>query len=88
MQKRRIEIVKKLIIKRILQAIPLLIVISIISFLLIKLAPGDPVQAFITPKMSTADIERIRQNLGLNKPIYMQYFYWIKNILKVTLDTH
>lgn len=73
---------RKLIVKRILQAIPLLIVISIISFLLIKLAPGDPLQAFITPKMSTADIERIRQNLGLDKPIYLQYFYWIKNIFK------
>ena len=73
---------RKLIVKRILQAIPLLIVISIISFLLIKLAPGDPLQAFITPKMSTADIERIRQNLGLDKPIYLQYFYWIKNIFR------
>jgi peptide/nickel transport system permease protein len=73
---------RRLIVKRILQAIPLLIIISIISFLLIKLAPGDPVQAFITPKMSAADIERIRQNLGLDKPIYLQYFYWIKNILQ------
>lgn len=73
---------RRLIVKRVLQAIPLLIIISVISFLLIKLAPGDPVQAFITPKMSTADIERIRQNLGLDKPIYLQYFYWIKNILQ------
>ena len=73
---------RRLIVKRILQAIPLLIIISIISFLLIKLAPGDPVQAFITPKMSASDIERIRQNLGLDKPIYLQYFYWIKNILQ------
>lgn len=70
------------ILKRILQAIPMLIFISIISFALIKLAPGDPVQSYVTPKMSPADIERVRHNLGLDKPLYIQYFMWLKNILK------
>jgi len=72
----------KIILKRIIQAIPILIVISIISFFLVNLAPGDPVQAFVTPKMSENDILRIRKNLGLDKPILVQYFYWLKNILK------
>lgn len=72
----------KYIIKRILQAIPLLIIISIISFILIKLAPGDPVQAYVTPKMSQAQVELVRHNLGLDKPIYIQYFVWLKNVLK------
>ncbi|WPC42990.1 ABC transporter permease [Clostridium sp. JS66] len=75
----------KLIIKRVLQAIPMLIFISIVSFLLIKLAPGDPIQSFITPKMSANDIERIRHNLGLDKPIYIQYFLWLLNVLKGNL---
>ncbi|MGF7060720.1 ABC transporter permease [Brassicibacter mesophilus] len=72
----------KIIIKRIIQAIPILIFISIISFFLVNLAPGDPVQAFVTPKMSENDVLRIRKNLGLDKPILVQYFYWLKNILK------
>lgn len=72
----------RLIIKRMLQAIPMLIAISIVSFLLIKLAPGDPVQAYITPEMGPADIEKIRENMGLNDPIYIQYFRWMRNVLK------
>ncbi len=73
---------RSLIIKRVLQTIPMLIAISIVSFLLIKLAPGDPVQAYITPEMGPADIERIRQNMGLNDPIHIQYIRWVKNVLK------
>jgi peptide/nickel transport system permease protein len=76
------EIMIKLIIKRIIQAIPMLLFVSIVSFMLIQLAPGDPVEAFVTPKMSPADIERIRHNMGLDKPIIIQYFMWIKNIFK------
>lgn len=72
---------RRLITKRLLQAIPMLIVISIVSFSLIKLAPGDPVQSFITPAMSDNDILRIRQNLGLDKPVYIQYIQWLKNVL-------
>src|SRR5690554_6253864 len=60
----------------------MLIAVSIVSFLLIKLAPGDPVQAYITPEMEPADIERIRQNMGLNDPIHIQYIRWVKNMLK------
>ncbi|AIK32848.1 MULTISPECIES: ABC transporter permease [Bacillus] len=71
----------KVIAKRLLNAIPLLFVISIISFLLIKLAPGDPVRNFVTPNMSPIDVERIRKSLGLDQPIYMQYILWLKNIL-------
>ncbi|MCF6462079.1 ABC transporter permease [Clostridium sp. Cult1] len=73
---------RRLIIKRMLQMIPMLIAVSIVSFLLIKLAPGDPVQAYITPEMGPADIERIRQNMGLNDPIHIQYIRWVKNVLK------
>ncbi|MBD8499180.1 ABC transporter permease subunit [Paenibacillus arenosi] len=71
----------KYILRRILQAIPLLIVISIVSFALIKLAPGDPVRSFVTPDMSPEDVERIRQNMGLDQPIYVQYWQWLVNML-------
>ncbi|WP_315794909.1 ABC transporter permease [Paenibacillus sp. BIC5C1] len=69
------------IVRRIAQAIPLLFVISIVSFTLIKLAPGDPVLSFVTPNMGAEDVERIRQNLGLDQPMYVQYFVWLKNVL-------
>lgn len=73
---------KRIILKRILQAIPILVFISLVSFYLIRLAPGDPVNTFITPEMSEDYIEQLRSNLGLDKPIIVQYFYWLKNILK------
>lgn len=69
---------RQLLIRRLLQTIPLLIFVSIVCFAMIKLAPGDPVLSFVTPNMHAEDIERIRHNLGLDKPAYVQYFLWIK----------
>lgn len=69
---------RQLLVKRLLQTIPLLIFVSIVCFAMIKLAPGDPVLSFVTPNMHAEDIERIRHNLGLDKPAYVQYFLWIK----------
>ena len=51
----------------------MLFFISLVAFLLVKLAPGDPVAAYITPRMAPEDIERIRQSLGLDKPLATQY---------------
>lgn len=72
----------RMIIKRMIQAIPMLIAISIVSFFLIKLAPGDPVQAYITPEMGPVDIEKIRESMGLNSPIHIQYIRWLKAALQ------
>lgn len=69
------------LVRRLAQLVPMLFFISLISFLLVKLAPGDPVQAYITPRMNPEDIERIRQSLGLDKPLFMQYLLWLKNVL-------
>ncbi|MFD2328706.1 ABC transporter permease [Cohnella sp. GCM10020058] len=69
---------RQLLVRRLLQTIPLLIFVSIVCFAMIKLAPGDPVLSFVTPNMHAEDIERIRHNLGLDKPAYIQYFLWIK----------
>lgn len=73
----------KYIIKRIIQAIPLLLLITIISFLIINLAPGDPVMMFVNPeKMTKVDLDLIRHNLGLDKPLYVRYFIWLGGLLK------
>lgn len=72
----------KFILKRMLHAIPMLIFVSIVSFALVKLTPGDPVQTFATPNMSANDVARIRHNMGLDRPIHIQYFYWLQNVFK------
>lgn len=72
----------KMIRRRILQIIPMLFVLSVISFLLVKLAPGDPIRLYVTPNMLPEDIERVRTSLGLNDPIYIQYFKWLLELLQ------
>lgn len=76
---------KEKIIKRLLGLIPMLFFISLVSFLLMQMAPGDPLQAYITPQMNPDDIERIRVSMGLDQPIFVQYFKWLINALQGNL---
>ncbi len=75
----------KMILKRILQIIPMLFIISIISFFLLQLAPGDPIRLYVTPNMKPEDIERVRTSLGLDQPIYVQYIKWLTELLQGNL---
>ncbi|AXU28679.1 TPA: ABC transporter permease [Clostridioides difficile] len=75
----------KLILNRVKILIPMLILISILSFGLLELAPGDPADAYINPLMSAQDIENIRVNMGLDKPVYIRYLNWLKNTLSGNL---
>jgi len=71
------------IIRRILQAIPLLIVISMIVFGLISLAPGGPMSAFEeNPNLTPQDLARLEEQLGLNKPIHERYIEWAGRLLR------
>ncbi|MFC1771367.1 ABC transporter permease [Candidatus Margulisiibacteriota bacterium] len=72
----------KLIFKRVLIAVPLLIGITLLSFIVMQLAPGEPGAMFLDPSMSAEDILQIRRNLGLDKPLIVQYGYWLISIFK------
>ncbi len=72
---------KKYLSRRLLQLIPMLLFISVVSFALIRLAPGDPVLSFVTPNMSPEDVERIRASMGLDQSLVQQYTYWLKNVM-------
>jgi peptide/nickel transport system permease protein len=71
------------ILKRVLQAIPLLIIISIMSFAMLKLAPIDPL-AYLraNPAISAQAIKAEEERLGLNKPPVVQYFIWLSNLVR------
>lgn len=71
----------KYIAKRILKAVPLLLLITVICFVLMKLAPYDAVDALTRPDMSQAEIDRIRESYGLNDPVAVQYLRWLNNLL-------
>jgi len=64
--------------RRCLQAIPLLVVISTLVFLLIHAAPGGPLAIYLAnPSVRPADIERLRHALGLDRPLWQQYWAWL-----------
>jgi peptide/nickel transport system permease protein len=58
----------------------LLIVLTVV-FLVIRVLPGDPVLAVLGPKATPAEKERLREQLGLNKPLYLQYFSYMTGIV-------
>jgi len=67
----------KYIIKRLLQAIPLLIGVSIIAFSIMHLAPGGPLSVYtLNPSITAQDIDKIKVILGLDQPIHIQYVKW------------
>lgn len=70
------------IVKRILQAIPILLGASTIIFFLMYAAPGDPTSIYLAnPNIDPAVVEQMRRNLGLDQPVYIQYFKWLGSFL-------
>jgi peptide/nickel transport system permease protein len=71
------------ILKRIIQALPLLFIISLMSFTMLKMAPIDPLAHLkANPAISAQAIERERQRLGLDKPAPVQYAIWLRNLVQ------
>ena len=77
------------LLKRIIATIPLLIAITLVAFLLVQAMPGDYATQWKAQTMSMggvseedaeAQAEALRVRLGLDKPLYIQYFNWVKNI--------
>jgi peptide/nickel transport system permease protein len=65
--------------RRLIQAIPLLVVISILTFGIIEIAPGDAAQMYIDPDKGANPeyIAQVRKSLGLDRPVYVQYGAWL-----------
>jgi len=67
--------------KRLLQMIPILLVVAILIFTLMKFVPGDPVQIMLGDSATPAQIEQARQEMGLNDPFLVQLFNFLKGLL-------
>jgi len=70
------------VIFRPIQMIPVLLGISLITFILIHSIPGDPVRILLGPRATRAVIEAVHAQYGLDKPIYIQYGYFLLNLAK------
>jgi peptide/nickel transport system permease protein len=73
------------IFNRLLSAIPLIFGITFLSFLMMHLAPGDPTLMYLDPNVSAQDLDQVKKNLGLDQPLLMQYFYWLKELCQGNL---
>lgn len=70
------------LLRRVLAAIPVMLVVAIFVFLLLRLTPGDPA-AILAGDMATPDeLARIRESLGLDQPLHIQFFTWISDLLR------
>src|SRR5918992_3322729 len=69
------------IIRRVLYAIPVLLILSIVVFTVLRFTT-NPLQALVNPRMTPADIERVKQAMGLDKPGPQQYTSWLSHFVK------
>ncbi|MGG1662961.1 ABC transporter permease [Brevibacillus sp. NRS-1366] len=77
----------KLILKRLVDLIPTLLVVATTVFIITRLIPGDPAAVLLGPQASPDEIAKMRETLGLNEPMYLQYIDFLGNLLKGDLGT-
>ena len=77
----------KYTIKKLMLMIPVLFGLTIIIFMILHLAPGDPVDLIVGPNATPEVYENIRRSLGLDQPLLTQYYVFIRNLLKGDLGT-
>ncbi len=76
---------KRYLLKRLLVAIPSLLIASLIVFTLPRLLPGDAVQLMLEEKAYGKDLDDLRHKLGLDRPVYTQYFQWLGDVARGSL---
>ena len=75
------------ILRRILSTLPVIGIVALFVFSLLYIAPGDPAAVIAGDQASPADVERIRQSLGLDRPFLVQFGSWLWHILHGDLGT-
>ena len=72
---------RRLVLRRLLLTVPTLLGASLIVFAMVKLAPGDPISVLMPADAGKAEIEAVKQSLGLDRPLPVQYLKWLERIL-------
>lgn len=70
------------LVQRVLAAVPVMGVVALFVFLVLHLSPGDPATVIAGDYASPADVQRIRENLGLDRPLHIQFFTWLWSLLR------
>ncbi|WAX77816.1 ABC transporter permease [Streptomyces sp. KMM 9044] len=77
----------RLVVRRLLQLIPTLLGLSVLLFLWLDRLPGGPASAILGEKATEAEVARINRALGLDQPVYVQYWRFLKRIAELDLGT-
>jgi peptide/nickel transport system permease protein len=75
------------VVRRLLLLVPILLGLSILVFLWVRALPGDPAAALLGERATEAAIEDVREQYGLDRPVYVQYFAYMKLVLQGNLGT-
>lgn len=78
---------KKYIVKRILGLIPVLLLVSIFSYVIIQAAPGDPIDNYVRPGMTEEEIAEVKAAYGLDRSVAEQYINWLTHVLRGDFGT-
>ncbi|MFP8890516.1 ABC transporter permease [Natrialbaceae archaeon A-CW2] len=73
---------KSYLARRILEGIPVLLGLSILIFAITRIIPGDPVRLALGPSATDSQVEVVREDMGLDDPIVIQYFDWLTGVLQ------
>lgn len=71
-----------LLVRRIVATVPVLVIVALIVFLMLRLAPGDPAALIVGNSGTSADIARVRAELGLNDSLPMQFIHWVDQLAR------
>lgn len=71
----------RLVLRRLAWSVPLLLVASVISYLFVGLLPGDPARSLVGQNATPEQVAAVREQLGLNLPLWEQYWNWLKSAL-------
>jgi peptide/nickel transport system permease protein len=70
------------LLRRIIEIVPVLLVVTIVVFTILHLTPGDPARVMLGDMATEADVLRLRESLGLERPLYVQYFTFLGNLAR------
>ena len=70
------------LVRRTLAVFPILLVVAVLVFVLLRVIPGDAARSIVGVEATLEDVEAVRESLGLNEPIVVQFFKWFGNVLK------
>jgi peptide/nickel transport system permease protein len=74
--------VTQYILRRLLLLIPVILIVGIVVFTLVHLTPGDPAAVILGPDATSEQVERLRTQLGLDRPFYVQFVEWMAGVAR------